>query len=85
MENTPRLPKTPRILLLALPESSSAVLYGFYEVFSTFSDAWCSIVENDPPTEAVRSAYYSTALAVCAGQSIESGMPVDIPALPEDP
>jgi len=42
------------------------------------------IVENDPPTEAVRSAYYSTALAICAADSIESGMPVDIPVLPDD-
>ena len=39
------------------------------------------IVENDPPRAAVESAYYSTALAVCAEDSIESGLPVAIPAL----
>lgn len=39
------------------------------------------IVENDPPWEAIESAYYSTALAVCAEDSIESGQPVDIPPL----
>jgi len=42
------------------------------------------IVENDPPTEALHSAYYSTALALCAAESIESGMPVDIPPVPDD-
>jgi len=40
------------------------------------------IVENDVPTEAIRSAYYSTALALCAVESIGSGSPVDIPPLP---
>jgi len=39
------------------------------------------IVENDPPREAAASAYYSTALAICAEESIESGMPVAIPPL----
>ncbi len=42
------------------------------------------IVENDPPLEATASAYYSTALAICGTDSIESGMPVDIPPLIED-
>ena len=37
------------------------------------------IVEKDPPTEAVESAYYSTALAICAEESIDSGQPVLIP------
>ncbi len=39
------------------------------------------IVENDPPTEVQDSAYYSTALAICAEESIESGRPVEIPGL----
>ncbi len=39
------------------------------------------IVGNVPPTEAHLSAYYSTALAVCAEESIASGLPVEIPAL----
>ena len=39
------------------------------------------IVEDDRPTEAQSSAYYSTALAVCAERSIESGLPVSIPPL----
>ncbi|NQT03506.1 MAG: hypothetical protein HQ580_15875, partial [Planctomycetes bacterium] len=39
------------------------------------------IVENDQPTDEIDSAYYSTALAACAEDSIESGMPVDIPQL----
>ena len=42
------------------------------------------IVENDPPTKAAESAYYSTALALCAAESIESGLPADIPPLPPD-
>ena len=41
------------------------------------------IVENDPPTEVVASAYYSTALAICAQESIDSGAAVDIPAVEE--
>ena len=39
------------------------------------------IVENDPPVEAVNSAYYSTALAICAQESVETGQVVDIPQL----
>jgi predicted dehydrogenase len=39
------------------------------------------IVEHDPPREAVESAYYSTALAICAEQSIETGQAVAIPPL----
>ena len=39
------------------------------------------IVENDPPLAAVESAYYSTALAICAEQSIDSGQAVTIPPL----
>ncbi len=39
------------------------------------------IVENDPAPDALESAYYSTVLAICAEESIESGMPVDIPPL----
>ncbi len=39
------------------------------------------IVENDPPVDALESAYYSTALAVCADESIGSGMPVVIPGV----
>lgn len=41
------------------------------------------IMENDPPLDSVESAYYSTALAICAEESIESGMPVMIPTLDE--
>jgi predicted dehydrogenase len=39
------------------------------------------IMEHDPPREAVESAYYSTALAICAEQSIETGQAVVIPSL----
>ena len=39
------------------------------------------IVENDPPTEAVESAYYSTVLAICAETSIDTGEAVVIPPL----
>ena len=39
------------------------------------------IVENDPPVDALESAYYSTALALCAEESIGSGMPVVIPGI----
>jgi len=39
------------------------------------------IVENDPPTEALASAYYSTALAIRGQESIETGRVLDIPPL----
>lgn len=39
------------------------------------------IIENVPPTDVMESAYYSTALAACAEESIESGLPVSIPQL----
>lgn len=37
----------PSIRILALPESSAVVLYGLYEVFSTFADAWSSLMTDD--------------------------------------
>lgn len=37
------------------------------------------IVENDPPLDALESAYYSTALAIGAEQSISTGEAVNIP------
>src|SRR5690606_26224908 len=43
MEKSPaiaRQPTPPRALILALPESSGIVLYGFYEVLTTFGPAW---------------------------------------------
>ena len=40
--------KQPSICLLALPESSSAVLYGLYEVLSTFGQAWSVLKPDDP-------------------------------------
>ena len=39
------------------------------------------IVENDPPAGAIAGAYYSTVLASCATESIETGRVVDIPPL----
>ena len=39
------------------------------------------IVENDEPSEALASAYYSTALAVCGEESIAKELPVVIPQL----
>lgn len=39
------------------------------------------IVAHDSPVDAIASAYYSTALAVCAEESIDTGLPVEIPAL----
>jgi predicted dehydrogenase len=39
------------------------------------------IVENKPPVEAMESAYYSTALAIRAEESIESGQALTIPPL----
>ena len=42
------------------------------------------IVENDPPTEAHASAYYSTALALRAQESIDAGQALDIPPLNAD-
>lgn len=38
---------TPTICILALPESASIVLYGLYEVLSTFSDAWSALMSDD--------------------------------------
>ncbi|MBN1672875.1 MAG: hypothetical protein JXR37_17655 [Kiritimatiellae bacterium] len=39
------------------------------------------IAQNEPDPSVIASAYDSTALAICAQQSIESGMPVTIPPL----
>jgi predicted dehydrogenase len=39
------------------------------------------IIENDRADETLTSGYYSTALAICGEESIESGMPVLIPPL----
>lgn len=40
-------PKGPSICILALPESSAAVLYGLFEVFSTFAQSWSSLMVDD--------------------------------------
>ena len=40
------------------------------------------IIESDPQLDALESAYYSTALAICAEESIDSGMPVSVPPCP---
>ena len=39
--------KTPNICILALPESASIVLYGLYEVLSTFSETWSALMNDD--------------------------------------
>jgi len=39
--------KIPTICILAMPESSGAVLYGLYEVLTTFSDAWFLLTGKD--------------------------------------
>lgn len=39
--------KIPTICILALPESSGAVLYGLFEVLSMFSDVWAQITGTD--------------------------------------
>ncbi len=39
------------------------------------------IIAEEQPPDILESAYYSTALAACAEDSIESGKPVDIPQL----
>lgn len=39
------------------------------------------IVANTPSDDALHSAYYSTALAACAEESIETGLPVAIPPM----
>lgn len=47
MEKSPaiaRQPTPPRALILALPESSGIVLYGFYEVLTTFGPAWGELI-----------------------------------------
>lgn len=40
--------RCPSVCLLVLPESSSAVLYGLYEVLSTFGELWSSLMADDP-------------------------------------
>ncbi len=35
------------VCILALPESSAAVLYGLFEVFSTFADSWSALMTGD--------------------------------------
>lgn len=37
----------PSVRILALPESSSSVLYGLLEVLSTFSDSWSTLMTGD--------------------------------------
>lgn len=37
----------PSLCILALPESSGAVLYGLFEVFSTFAEAWTILMADD--------------------------------------
>lgn len=39
----------PTVCILALPESSSAVLYGLFEVFSTFAESWSTLMGNSRP------------------------------------
>jgi len=38
----------PAVCILALPESSAAVLYGLFEVFSTFAESWSTLMTDDP-------------------------------------
>lgn len=38
----------PSVCILALPESSGAVLYGLFEVFSTFAGTWSALMTDDP-------------------------------------
>ncbi len=42
------------------------------------------IVAGASSEDALHSAYYSTALAACAEESIESGLPVAIPPMPQE-
>jgi len=37
----------PSVCILALPECSAAVLYGFFEVLSTFAEAWSALMTGD--------------------------------------
>lgn len=37
----------PSICIVALPESSAAVLYGLYEVFSTFAPSWSALMGDE--------------------------------------
>lgn len=39
--------KTPSICILALPESSGAVLYGLFEVLSVFNEAWAQVTGKE--------------------------------------
>ena len=39
--------RRPSICILGLPESSSAVLYGLFEVFSTFAGLWAGLMTDD--------------------------------------
>ena len=69
-----KLSKTPPIIcILALPESSGAVLYGLFEVLSQFSKQWANITGNDnyPAEFDVRIIARSEALFTCVG-----GVPV---------
>jgi len=65
--------KPPTICILALPESSGAVLYGLFEVLSVFSDAWAQVTgKNDSYAEfEVKIVAQSKALFTCVG-----GVPV---------
>ena len=63
----------PTIYILALPESSGAVLYGLFEVLSVFSEQWAQITgKDDYPAEFdVKIVAQSEASFTCVG-----GVPV---------
>ena len=63
----------PTVYILALPESSGAVLYGLFEVLSVFSEQWAQITgKNDYPAEFdVKIVAQSKAAFTCVG-----GVPV---------
>lgn len=48
-ESPPAAPDAarPSVCILALPESSAAVLYGLFEVFSTFAESWSALMTHD--------------------------------------
>lgn len=65
--------KLPTICILAVPESSGAVLYGLFEVFSVFSSTWAHITgdNHDPAKFDVKIVALSNTSFTCVG-----GVPV---------
>ncbi len=62
--------ETPRINILALPESTASVMYGFYDVLTSAQQTWCALIGKGPETGAgfdVRIVSVTKEMFRCSG------------------